>query len=145
MRHSSSISAFARTNLRLATDNFEEYWRVASKITPTTTPTRSNSPPPPPTSTSLHTRPPSADPGSSGGPDRDGASNVRNVPVRVYLPDGPVLQDLVPPVLEDGASIFMSCRLGENVIGHITVSCAGYMGTVHDIVIWTSSFSPHRQ
>ena len=77
---------------------------MASKITPTTTPTRSNSPPPPPTSTSLHTRPPSADPGSSGGPDRDGASNVRNVPVRVYLPDGPVLQDLVPPVLEDGAS-----------------------------------------
>ena len=29
--------------------------------------------------------------------------NVRNVPVRIYLPDGPVLQDLVPPRLEDGA------------------------------------------
>ena len=87
----------------MAADNFDEYWRVASKITPTTTPTRSNSPPPPPSSTSLHARPPSADPQSSGGPDRDGAMNVRNVPVRIYLPDGPVLQDLVPPRLEDGA------------------------------------------
>ncbi|RDX47089.1 hypothetical protein K466DRAFT_546063 [Polyporus arcularius HHB13444] len=83
--------------------NFDEYWRVASKITPTTTPTRSHSPPPPPTSTSLHTRPPSADPGSTAAPDRDGASNVRNIPARIYLPDGPVLQDLVPPVLEDGS------------------------------------------
>ncbi len=87
------------------TDNFDEYWRVASKITPTTTPTRSHSPPPPPTSTSLHTRPPSADPGSTAAPDRDGASNVRNIPARIYLPDGPVLQDLVSPVLEDGASL----------------------------------------
>ncbi|PCH43591.1 hypothetical protein WOLCODRAFT_138455 [Wolfiporia cocos MD-104 SS10] len=83
--------------------NFEEYWRVASKITPTTTPTRSHSPPPPPSSASLHTRPPSADPGSSGAPDRDGAYNVRSVPARIYLPDGPVLQDLVPPTLEDGS------------------------------------------
>ncbi|KAM5533044.1 hypothetical protein V8D89_013312 [Ganoderma adspersum] len=95
--------------------NFDEYWRVASKITPTTTPARSNSPPPPPSSTSLHARPPSADPQSSGGPDRDGAMNVRNVPVRIYLPDGPVLQDLVPPRLEDGTvhtlAAFLSARL----------------------------------
>lgn len=86
---------------RCLADNFEEYWRVASKITPTTTPTRSSSPPPP-SSASMHTRPPSADPGSNGGPDRDGAYTVRSVPVRVHLPDGPVLQDLAPPVLEDG-------------------------------------------
>ncbi|EJF60461.1 hypothetical protein DICSQDRAFT_107561 [Dichomitus squalens LYAD-421 SS1] len=95
--------------------NFDEYWRVASKITPTTAPTRSNSPPPPPSSTSLHTRPPSADPQSSAGPDKDGATNVRNVPVRIYLPDGPVLQDLVPPILEDGTmhvlSTFLTARL----------------------------------
>lgn len=51
----------------------------------------------------MHTRPPSADPGSNGAPDRDGAYSVRSVPVRIYLPDGPVMQDLVPPLLEDGA------------------------------------------
>lgn len=48
----------------------------------------------------MHTRPPSADP--QGAPDREGAYNVRSVPIRLYLPEGPVLQDLVPPVLEDG-------------------------------------------
>ncbi|THH29863.1 hypothetical protein EUX98_g4337 [Antrodiella citrinella] len=78
--------------------NFDEYWRVASKVTPTTTPLRSQSPPP---SVAMHTRPPSADP-QGATPDRDGAMNVRSVPVRIYLPDGPVLQDLVPPLLEDG-------------------------------------------
>jgi autophagy-related protein 5 len=48
----------------------------------------------------MHTRPPSADP--QGAPDREGAYNVRSVPIRLYLPEGPVLQDLAPPVLEDG-------------------------------------------
>jgi hypothetical protein len=48
----------------------------------------------------MHTRPPSADP--QGAPDRDSAYNVRSVPIRLYLPEGPVLQDLAPPVLEDG-------------------------------------------
>ncbi|KAF7795506.1 hypothetical protein EIP86_006668 [Pleurotus ostreatoroseus] len=81
--------------------NFDEYWRVASKVTPTTTPSRSTSPPPS-SATSLHSRPPSVDPNTGGAPDRDGAYNVRSVPVRIYLPDGPILQDLVPPVLEDG-------------------------------------------
>jgi len=48
----------------------------------------------------MHTRPPSADP--QGAPDKDSAYNVRSVPIRLYLPEGPVLQDLAPPVLEDG-------------------------------------------
>ncbi|KAG6878528.1 hypothetical protein C0993_004426 [Termitomyces sp. T159_Od127] len=77
--------------------NFDHYWRVASKVTPTVglSPQSVVSP----TTISLHNRPPSADP---GGPlERDGAYNVRSVPVRIYLPDGPVLQDLVPPILED--------------------------------------------
>jgi len=82
-------------------DNFDDYWRVASKVTPTTIPMRSQSPPP--SSGSLHTRPPSVDPGTTAsGPDKDGASSVRSVPVRIYLPDGPVLQELVPPVLDGG-------------------------------------------
>lgn len=81
-------------------DNFDDYWRVASKVTPMSGPHRSQSPGPLPSSTSMHTRPPSAEP--SGMSDREGAYNVRNVPVRLYLPDGPVLQGLVPPMLEDG-------------------------------------------
>ena len=83
-------------------DNFDEYWRVASKVAPTTAPTRSGSPPPASSNPSMHTRPPSVDPQNA--PDRDGAYNVRSVPVRLYLPDGPVMQDVVPPTLEDGAS-----------------------------------------
>ncbi|KZT10981.1 uncharacterized protein LAESUDRAFT_672622 [Laetiporus sulphureus 93-53] len=86
---------------------FEEYWRVASKITPTTSPVRPSSPPPT-SSTSMHTRPPSADPGSNGAPDRDDAYNVRSVPVRIYLPDGLVLQDLVAPMLDDGSTHTLS-------------------------------------
>lgn len=44
-------------------------------------------------------RPPSADP--AGPSERDGAYNVRSVPVRLYLPDGPVMQGLVPPMMDD--------------------------------------------
>ncbi|KAG6813647.1 hypothetical protein H0H92_008884 [Tricholoma furcatifolium] len=80
--------------------NFDNYWRVASKVTPTAGPTRSQSPVPSAT-ISLHNRPPSAD--STAPSERDGAYSVRSVPVRIYLPDGPVLQDLVPPLLEDGS------------------------------------------
>ncbi|KAF7298196.1 Autophagy protein 5 [Mycena chlorophos] len=80
--------------------NFDDYWRVASKVTPTMTSNRPQSPGPPPSSVSMHGRPPSAD--TVGPPERDGAYNVRSVPVRLYLPDGPVIQDLVPPLLDDG-------------------------------------------
>jgi Autophagy protein Apg5 len=80
-------------------DNFDDYWRVASKITPTTLPASSPHAP----QSSMHTRPPSADP--QGVPDRDGAYNVRSVPIRLYLPEGPVLQDLAPPNLEDGGCL----------------------------------------
>ena len=82
----------------LYTDNFDEYWRIASRVTPTTTPLRPTSPAP--QSVSLHSRPPSAD--TSGTPDKDGAYNVRSVPVRMYLPDGPVLQDIAPPMADTG-------------------------------------------
>ncbi|TFK53868.1 hypothetical protein OE88DRAFT_1625082 [Heliocybe sulcata] len=89
--------------------NFDTYWRIASKITPTPSPNaqggRSPSPAPvPPSSASMvHTRPPSAEPGAGSDANRDAATSVRSVPVRIYLPDGPVLQDLVPPTLDDGA------------------------------------------
>ncbi|KZT18160.1 hypothetical protein NEOLEDRAFT_1080863 [Neolentinus lepideus HHB14362 ss-1] len=89
--------------------DFDTYWRIASKITPTPSPNaqggRSPSPAPvPPSSASMvHTRPPSAEPGASTDANRDAATAVRSVPARIYLPDGPVLQDLVPPALADGA------------------------------------------
>lgn len=86
---------------RSCSDNFDDYWRVASKVTPTTIPIRSQSPPP--GVGSLHARPPSVDPGTTASaPDKDGASSVRSVPVRIFLPDGPVLQELAPPLLEGG-------------------------------------------
>ncbi|KAJ7712780.1 autophagy protein Apg5-domain-containing protein [Mycena maculata] len=93
--------------------NFDDYWRVAAKVTPTTAPNRSQSPGPPPSSVSMHGRPPSAD--GAGSSERDGAYNVRSVPVRVYLPDGPVIQDLVPPLLEDGTPHTLSHFLSAHV------------------------------
>ena len=74
-------------------DAFDEYWRVASKITPSASAPVSTPP------ASAHTRP-STDTGSAL--DRDGAYSVRSIPVRVYLPDGPILQEFAPPLLEDG-------------------------------------------
>jgi autophagy-related protein 5 len=61
----------------------------------------------------VHTRPPSAD--ATGPPDKDGAYNVRSVPVRIYLPDGPALQDLVPPLLENGTPNTLSHLLTTHV------------------------------
>ena len=88
---------FPLANPVITVDNFDDYWRVASKVTPSTVASRTQSPPP--SSVSMHGRPPFADPSAPS--ERDGAYNVRSVPVRVYLPDGPVLQELVPPMLED--------------------------------------------
>ncbi|KIY50187.1 autophagy protein 5 [Fistulina hepatica ATCC 64428] len=82
--------------------NFDDYWRVASKVTPSTG-TGSRAMSPPPGNSSSHISPPSAD--AQGPSDREGAHNVRSVPARIYLPDGPVLQDLVPPLLEDDSPL----------------------------------------
>ncbi|KAG8906156.1 autophagy protein 5 [Tulasnella sp. 403] len=101
--------------------NFDDFWRIASKIFPTTTPLSSHSsanpngmntmnsppsalvPPVPGNNSSISPpRPPSTDPSGAPVSDRDGAYTVRSVPVRIFLPDGPVLQELVPPVIEEG-------------------------------------------
>lgn len=37
--------------------------------------------------------------------DRESAYSVRSVPIRIYLPNGPVIQDLAPALLEDGKPI----------------------------------------
>ncbi|KAG8943924.1 autophagy protein 5 [Tulasnella sp. 424] len=106
----------------LKNHNFDDFWRIASKIFPTTTPLSPNASPnpngtstftsPPPTALNLPqgsstlspSRPPSTDPSGPPVADRDGAYTVRSVPVRIYLPDGPVLQDLVPPLVEESES-----------------------------------------
>ncbi|CAA7259270.1 unnamed protein product [Cyclocybe aegerita] len=77
--------------------SFDDFWRVASKLTPVvgTTP-RSTSPAP----TSSISRPISTDPNPP--PDRDSAYSMRSIPVRMYLPDGPILQEVAPPLIEDG-------------------------------------------
>lgn len=76
--------------------NFEDFWKVASKIIPSPVP-----PPPMGAPSSFHnpastiSRPPSTDPGlpstatSLPPMDRDTAYNVRSVPIRIYLPDLP--------------------------------------------------------
>ncbi|TFK18930.1 autophagy protein 5 [Coprinopsis marcescibilis] len=74
--------------------NFDDYWRVASKVTPSASPGSSLS-----AQSSGHTRP-GTDIGTAI--DRDGAYSVRSIPARIYLPDGPVLQEFVSPLLEDG-------------------------------------------
>jgi hypothetical protein len=73
-------------------------------VTPTSTPGRPQSLTAVPTSSaSAHTRLPSTDPNSVL-PDRDSALVLCSVPVRIYLPDGPVLMELAPPLCDDGAS-----------------------------------------
>lgn len=89
-----SLSPYQRSH-PCPTDNFDEYWRVASKVTPTVTPAPQS--PPPPSSAA------SADQAASF--DRESAYSVRSVPVRIYLPNGPVIQELAPALLEDGKPI----------------------------------------
>jgi len=82
----------------LVIDSFDDFWRVASKLMPTANPhTRSHSPS---LSSASVSRPMSTD--TTNVSDRDGAYTMRSVPVRIYLPDGPVIQELAPPLLEDG-------------------------------------------
>lgn len=65
----------------------------------------------------MHSRPPSADP-QDGNRDREkseSAWSVRSVPVRVYFPEGPVMQELVPPLMEDGKSLVVVIKSKLNV------------------------------
>lgn len=93
----------------LCPDNFEDYWRVASKITPTASPfpfpIGPNSPHHQHSTSTLSSR--TAVPGDSslGGKDSsatDSAYTVRSIPARIFLPDhGPVLQELVAPLVAE--------------------------------------------
>ena len=100
----------------------------------------------------MHNRPPSADP--TGPSDRDGAYSVRSVPVRVYLPDGPVLQDLVPPLLEDGLYLFLHyCLLDDadhmagaaNTLSHFLSTCIPLLFPCHSLAPTQSGICSNSQ
>ncbi|KAF5320989.1 hypothetical protein D9619_001418 [Psilocybe cf. subviscida] len=80
--------------------SFDDFWRVAVKLTPTATPNvQANA-------ANAMNRPLSNE--SASAPDRDSAYSMRSVPVRIYLPDGPVLQEVAPPLQDDGSSVTLS-------------------------------------
>jgi autophagy-related protein 5 len=91
----------------------------------------------------MHTRPPSADTVSA--PDKDGAYNVRSVPARIYLPDGPVLQDLVPPSLENGQHLVYLvhiCKLTSNQ--GLSHTLSDYLSTHLPLLFPPTSSAPAR-
>ena len=83
-------------------DDFDRFWSIAAKLVP--------SPALPlPASTSggsIHAQSMAAAPSTLNSGDRlPDANAMRSVPVRIYLPgDLPVMQDLVPPLSQDGDS-----------------------------------------
>ena len=85
--------------------NFDDFWKIAGKIFPTTTPGMSSPPVGHHSSTALH-RPASTEPS-----EQNAAQAVRSVPMRIILPDGPVLQDQVPP----SNSVGTPMTLGEHL------------------------------
>ncbi|KAF8524869.1 autophagy protein 5 [Hysterangium stoloniferum] len=95
--------------------NFDNYWRVASKICPTATPSTTPSPQPLSALSTLQPRSnPNNDSPSSNTITPDSAYAVRSVPLRIYLPDGPVLQDLVPPV-DEGRPALLGALLSSHL------------------------------
>lgn len=99
---------------------------MASKLTPIASGTPSSRPTSPPPGSAL-SRPGTSDPTTQS--DRDSAYSMRNVPIRMYLPDGPVLQELAPPILEDGAlsDAFLSLTKLKAFIRHAEHSTRFYI------------------
>ncbi|KZO95622.1 hypothetical protein CALVIDRAFT_499967 [Calocera viscosa TUFC12733] len=86
--------------------NFDNFWKVASKIFPN----------PNPLSPSLGSTPPTPNPdGAGGGVTTNDAYAVRSVPLRLFLPDAPAIQDLYPPVTDSGIHI----TLGDLLTTHL--------------------------
>ncbi|CAE6392403.1 unnamed protein product [Rhizoctonia solani] len=83
--------------------NFDDFWKIAGKIFPTTSaPSAQSAAMPHHSSTSLH-RPSSTGVEPS---EQNAAHAVRSIPMRVILPDGPVLQDQVPPTSPSELPLF---------------------------------------
>ncbi|KAF8335476.1 autophagy protein 5 [Cantharellus anzutake] len=87
--------------------NFDEFWRHASKIFPAPGSIQTHA-------KDSHLRSPSIEPVAQAG-EKDDANNVRSVPVRIHLPDGPVLQDVVSPLNEDGRPTMLRDLLRNHV------------------------------
>lgn len=100
------MSSFFLTLHIYIIDNFDNFWRVASKVCPTPNPPQNLTSPPQqqqPASSTLSRSPVVSDQPGGGLP--DSSYTVRNLPIRIYLPDGPVLQDLVSPTVEGGKRV----------------------------------------
>ncbi|KAF8605558.1 autophagy protein 5 [Ceratobasidium sp. AG-I] len=85
--------------------NFDDFWKIAGKIFPTTMPGTMSPQTGHHSTTSLH-RPTSTEPS-----EQNAAHTVRSIPMKIYLPDGPVLQDQVPPTNSAG----VPTTLGEHL------------------------------
>ena len=101
------------------------------------TPAATPAPPVSPTGSShMLIRPPSIDAG--GVLEKDSAYAVRCVPVRIYLPDGPFIQEPVPPLLEDGVYIYRSL---DHCI-RIPTLITPFLGSPHTLYHFLSNHLP---
>lgn len=88
--------------------NFDDFWKIVGKIFPTTSaPSAQSTAMAHHSSTALH-RPSSTGVEPS---EQNAAHAVRSIPLRIILPDGPVLQDPVPPTGSNGGPM----TLGEHL------------------------------
>ena len=78
-------------------DSFDDFWRVAGKLWPSPVGFTGGRPGSPS--------------GFKGSAPEDSAYSMRSAPIRIYLPDGPVVQEVAPPILEDGAFGHLPSRL----------------------------------
>ncbi|KZT56569.1 hypothetical protein CALCODRAFT_550715 [Calocera cornea HHB12733] len=91
--------------------NFDNFWKVASKTFPH----------PNPSSPSLGSTPPTPNPDGSGAGTTNDAYAVRSVPIRLFLPDSPALQDLYPPLMDNG----VHATLGDLLSSHLPLLFPG--------------------
>lgn len=75
-------------------DDYDLFMRMATRLFPL-----------PIHTSSIPSRPPSADPGNAGASKPESSYTARALPIKFYLPDGaPVVQEVIPPLLPDGES-----------------------------------------
>ncbi|CAE7162469.1 unnamed protein product, partial [Rhizoctonia solani] len=97
-----------RPGWNLGRNNFDDFWKISGRIFPTTSVPSAQAPSTPHhSSTALH-RPSSTGVELS---EQNAAHAFRSIPIRVVLPDGPVLQDQVPPTNPNGGAM----TLGEHL------------------------------
>ncbi|GAA5917267.1 hypothetical protein JCM6882_009268 [Rhodosporidiobolus microsporus] len=92
-------------------NNFDKFWLVASRLIPLPSLSSSHSP-----GSTSRSPTPSGGPSTLDGARLPDANGVRNVPVRVFLPEGaPVVQELVAPVQADGSPTTLAAFLSSTL------------------------------